>query len=149
MLLIGPGLLVNAGLKSLWGRPRPLQCEEFGGPMSFKPVGEIATQKFPNSSFPSGHAATAFFFIAPAFLVRRNNGRRRRGWFLAGIGYGSAMGFTRVLQGGHFVSDVLWAGIIVYFVGVGLSRILLSQECDDLETDSSRAQGTISTASTS
>src|SRR5262249_54397117 len=29
MLLIGPGLLVNAGLKSLWGRPRPLQCEDF------------------------------------------------------------------------------------------------------------------------
>lgn len=131
MLLIGPGLLVNAGLKSLWGRPRPLQCEDFGGPMGFKPVGEISTQKFPNSSFPSGHAATAFYVIAPAFLFRRNNALLRRRWFLAGTGYGLAMGFTRVLQGGHFVSDVLWAGAIVYFVGVVLARIALRQDEDE------------------
>ena len=149
MLLIGPGLLVNAGLKSLWGRPRPLQCEEFGGPMGFKPVGEISTQKFPNSSFPSGHAATAFYVIAPAFIAGSNRPRLRRRWLLAGIGYGSAMGFTRVLQGGHFVSDVLWAGFIVYFVGVALARILLRQEVDDFEADSSSTQGTISMASTS
>ena len=31
LLIIGPGLLVNASLKSVWGRPRPLQCAELAG----------------------------------------------------------------------------------------------------------------------
>ena len=30
MLLIGPGLIVEVAMKSLWGRPRPIQCEEIG-----------------------------------------------------------------------------------------------------------------------
>ena len=34
-LIIGPGLIVNAGLKENWGRPRPLNVTEFGGPQHF------------------------------------------------------------------------------------------------------------------
>ena len=60
------------------------------------------------------------------------------------------MGFTRVLQGGHFVSDVLWAGIIVYFVGIALSRFMFHQEFDEeFESDSSRPHVTTAVASTS
>lgn len=122
LLLIGPGLLINGGLKSVWGRPRPLQCQEFGGDQTFRHVGEWTLQKFPNSSFPSGHASIAFFMMAPAFIMRSSEIWGRRLWMCGGLAYGLAMGFTRVLQGGHFLSDVLWAGMIVYLVGVGLSR---------------------------
>ena len=128
MLLIGPGLLVNGGLKSVWGRPRPLQCEDFGGERKFRQVGEWTQQKFPNSSFPSGHASIAFFLMGPAFIVRTNRVVTRRLWFAGGLGYGLAMGATRVLQGGHFLSDVLWAGMIVYLVGVVLSRRMFPLE---------------------
>ena len=38
------------------------------------------------------------------------------------------MGLTRVLQGGHFVSDVLWAGAIDYFVAVMLWKILIERD---------------------
>jgi lipid A 4'-phosphatase len=128
LLLIGPGLLVNASLKSVWGRPRPLQCQEFGGEMTFLPVGEWAKHSFPNSSFPSGHASVAFFLMGLGFVISPRRPMLRRGCFIGGIVYGTAMGLTRVLQGGHFLSDVLWAGAIVYFVGVALERILIQYD---------------------
>ena len=128
LLIIGPGLLVNASLKSVWGRPRPLQCVEFGGEKEFLPVGEWASQRFPNSSFPSGHAAVAFYLMGLGFVVSPRHLWLRRSCFAGGIAYGIAMGFTRVLQGGHFLSDVLWAGALVYFVGVGLAWLLISHD---------------------
>ena len=128
LLLIGPGILVNASLKSLWGRPRPLQCQEFGGEMKFLQVGEWAKRSFPNSSFPSGHAAVAFFLMGLGFVISPRRPWLRRGCFIGGMAYGLAMGLTRVLQGGHFLSDVLWAGAIVYFVGVALDRFLIQPE---------------------
>jgi lipid A 4'-phosphatase len=125
LLLIGPGLLVNSSLKMMWGRPRPWQCEQFGGEFQFVPVGELGTTNIPNSSFPSGHAAVAFFLMGLGFVVSPNRPWLRGLCFFGGIAYGMAMGITRVMQGGHFTSDVLWAGAIVYFVAVGLSRMLL------------------------
>ena len=128
LLLIGPGLIVNSSLKMLWGRPRPLQCEQFGGEMTFLPVGEWGTRYLPNSSFPSGHAAVAFFLMGLGFVCNPAQLYWQRGLFLGGIAYGLAMGLTRVLQGGHFVSDVLWAGVIDYFVAVALWKILLRDD---------------------
>ena len=125
LLAIGPGLLVNTGLKMMWGRPRPLQCQEFGGELAFHSVGDWSTYNLPNSSFPSGHASIAFFLMGPAFIINPRHTRLRRYWLAGGIGYGLAMGFTRILQGGHFLSDVLWAGVIVYFVGVVLAWLLM------------------------
>lgn len=86
--------------------------------MKFLPVGEWGSRSLPNSSFPSGHASVAFFLMGLGFVVSPNRSWLRRGFFVGGIAYGLAMGFTRVLQGGHFISDVLWAGAIVYFVAV-------------------------------
>lgn|GEM_PF-1116854 len=125
MLGIGPGLLVNVWLKTIWGRPRPIQCSDFGGELTFLPIGEWAAISFHNSSFPSGHAAVAFFLMGLGFVIGPQYGRWQRVGFFGGLGYGLAMGFTRVLQGGHFLTDVLWAGIIVYLVGVALASLLL------------------------
>ena len=128
LLLIGPGLLVNSSLKMMWGRPRPWQCQQFGGEMKFLPVGEWGTHSLPNSSFPSGHAAVAFFLMGLGFVVSPNRKWFRRICFVGGVTYGLAMGVTRVMQGGHFVSDVLWAGAIVYFVAVALWKLVLSRD---------------------
>ena len=69
MLLVGPGLLINGVFKTFWGRPRPIQCTDFGGEMTFLPVGEWASSPFPNSSFPSGHASVAFFLMGIGFVI--------------------------------------------------------------------------------
>lgn len=125
MLVIGPGLIVNVGFKHLWGRPRPLQCTAFDGEKEFLPVGTWATEPSRNSSFPSGHAAVAFYLIAPAFIVGRNRPRWKATWLIGGFLFGCGMGLTRVVQGGHFISDVVWAGGMVYLTGVALSWLIL------------------------
>jgi lipid A 4'-phosphatase len=128
MLVIGPGLIVNVGFKHLWGRPRPIQCSEFNGEKPFLPVGTWAHERSRNSSFPSGHAAVAFYLMAPGFVVGRRRPRLTAAFFYGGALFGLGMGVTRVVQGGHFVSDVLWAGALVYLTGAALSWLILTNE---------------------
>jgi lipid A 4'-phosphatase len=121
-LLLGPGLLVNTVFKDHWGRPRPADIKEFGGTDRFLPVwvkGEAGHGK----SFPSGHASVGFFLFAPFFFLR-GKAKKEAFLFLAlGILYGLLLGLGRIIQGGHFLSDVLWAGGFTYLTGLTLSYI--------------------------
>ena len=120
-LALGPGLLVNEVFKAESGRARPGQVEQFGGDKNFTPVFQPADQCERNCSFVSGHAAMGFFFIGFAWVWRD------RRWFWLGIGVGLAVGAGRMLQGGHFLSDILFAFWVVYGVDVLLARWLLRQ----------------------
>jgi lipid A 4'-phosphatase len=53
-LIVGPGLLVNAGLKDHWHRARPHQIAEFGGTARFTLPLVIADQCDRNCSFTAG-----------------------------------------------------------------------------------------------
>lgn len=128
MLVLGPGLIVNVGFKDLWGRPRPIQCTVFNGEKEFLPVGTWAAERSRNSSFPSGHAAVAFYLMAPGFIAGQRRPRRTAAFFLGGTAFGFGMGLTRVVQGGHFVSDVLWAGALVYLTGAALAWLILRND---------------------
>lgn len=125
LLALGPGLVVNTAFKKHWGRPRPSQLQVFGG-LEKMPYHQVWERGVPGQgrSFPSGHASAAFYLISPYFVLRR----RARGYALLalalGLGYGLFMGVARMAQGGHFPSDVLWAGGIVYLVGLVLSRLM-------------------------
>jgi lipid A 4'-phosphatase len=123
MMALGPGLLVNAVFKDHWGRPRPRQMQVFGGDRPFHEVWERGIDGA-GRSFPSGHASAAFYLIAPYFVLRSRNRRRARLALLAGAAYGVLMGIARMAQGGHFPSDVLWAGGMVYLVGLSLYYLL-------------------------
>lgn len=127
-LVLGPGLIVNVGFKHLWGRPRPIQCSVFNGEKDFLPVGTWAKEPSRNSSFPSGHAAVAFYLMAPGFVVGRSRPGWTKAWLLGGAVFGIGMGLTRVVQGGHFVSDVLWAGGLVYFTSAALAWLILRND---------------------
>ena len=123
LLMLGPGLLVNAVFKDHWGRPRPRQLQLFGGDRPFHQVWERG-EGGQGRSFPSGHASAAFYLIAPYFLLRRRSPRRSRLFLAGGCAYGVLMGTARMVQGGHFLSDVLWAGGMVYLAGVALYHLL-------------------------
>jgi len=44
---------------------------------------------------------------------------------LAGaLAYGSLLGATRIIQGGHFLSDVLWSGSLMCFLVATLQAVL-------------------------
>ena len=112
-LLIGPGILVHLVVKENWDRPRPRQVQEFGGHKdfipAFIPAAMIKDQPGNNKSFVSGHAAMGFYLMVLGWVFRR------RSWFYAGLVVGSVVSLGRIIQGGHFLSDVVLAGFLCYF----------------------------------
>lgn len=108
-LVIGPGLIVNSGLKNHWGRPRPVQLARYGGNARFTPALVPSHQCPHNCAFASGHAAAAFFPMAGYWLTRR------RRWLVGGIAFGLLVGYIRIAMGAHFLSDIVFAGLIVHF----------------------------------
>ena len=125
-LALGPGLIVNSLLKDNVGRARPFMVVEFGGAKSFSPALVPSDQCTKNCSFVSGHAAGTFFLVTFAFLVR---GTRRRRLAMAGaLTLGAASGLGRIALGAHFLSDVVFAGLIVYAVAWALHELLLVRD---------------------
>ncbi|MDY0152779.1 MAG: phosphatase PAP2 family protein [Candidatus Cloacimonas sp.] len=112
-MLIGPGIIVNSILKDNWGRPRPRDVVEFGGNYAYEEPLTYDVSS-PGKSFPCGHATTGFYFFALAFVLRKKSHLLSSGVFFLAAVWGSIIGWVRVGQGGHFASDVLWAGVLVY-----------------------------------
>jgi membrane-associated PAP2 superfamily phosphatase len=123
LLALGPGLVVNAVFKEYWGRPRPRDIVQFGGTKEFlQPWQKGVAHK--GRSFPSGHASAAFYMCAPYFIYRRKNRRIARYWLLGGLIFGLLMSVARITQGGHFLSDNLWAWGMVHLIAVALYYLL-------------------------
>jgi lipid A 4'-phosphatase len=122
VMLLGPGLLVNATFKHHWGRPRPRQILEFGGNQRYLPVWQKGIGG-EGKSFPSGHASVGFYLFTPFFFLRRKGKKWGLFFLWLGMSYGLLMGAARMVQGGHFPSDVLWAGGFTYLTGLVLSLL--------------------------
>src|SRR5690606_23635728 len=120
-LALGPGLIVNALLKDHWGRPRPVQVADFGGAETFLLVGTIGSSPA-GKSFSSGHASIAFYLMTPFFALVATRPRLAWAFLSAGVVWGLLVGAGRVLQGGHWPSDVLWSGGLVSLSAFVLSR---------------------------
>lgn len=118
---LGPGLLVNSGFKDNWQRARPYQVEVFGGPQQFTRAAVMTDQCNNNCSFVSGHVACGFF-LASIMLVHR---RRRVAWGTAGVVSGLMIGFSRMADGAHWLSDVLWASPITLVCSWLVWKLLL------------------------
>jgi lipid A 4'-phosphatase len=118
-LFFGPGLLVNIILKdNSIGRARPSQITEFGGSSDFTRAFEYSGACDSNCSFVSGHASMGFFFIGLGWLMQSKR------WFYIGLAIGVVVALTRIVQGGHFLSDTVFALWAVYWVNLGLGKIL-------------------------
>ncbi len=107
-VVLGPGLITNVLLKPHWGRPRPAEVAEFGGPLHFTPWWNPFGECDGNCSFVSGEVSLAVWLIAWAIMLPE----RYRGPALAVALLDCAlMGACRIAMGGHFTSDVLFAVI--------------------------------------
>ncbi len=121
-MVVGPGMIVNSILKDNWGRPRPREITEFNGKYEY----EAILSRDPEStgkSFPCGHATMGFYLFVPWFILRKRYRLLAYSLLALGIGYGLLIGLIRMVQGGHFASDVLWAGVLVYLVAFSLFRL--------------------------
>lgn len=110
--LVGPVVVVDAGLKNHFGRARPAQTEAFGGNLAFTPAFAISDQCQRNCSFVSGHVATTAFIMVFGWL---GSPRLRRRWLLASLAAAAYMSLIRMSVGGHFLSDCLFAWFATYF----------------------------------
>lgn len=119
-LVIGPLVVSNIGFKDHWGRARPRDVVEFGGAKAFTPVFPPSDQCGRNCSFVSGEASAIYIvFFAAAFLLRRH----ARRLILLGIVLGSIAGLARIAQGGHFLSDVIFAGVLMALTAASLQLL--------------------------
>ncbi|MDF1748345.1 MAG: phosphatase PAP2 family protein, partial [Alphaproteobacteria bacterium] len=106
-LILSTGLVVHGVFKENWGRARPKQVVEFGGAHLFTPPLLPATQCDSNCSFVSGDASVGYVFLALALYATK----RRKFWILVTVGAGLGLGVLRVMNGSHFLSDILYAGV--------------------------------------
>jgi lipid A 4'-phosphatase len=110
-MLLGPGLLIEGVLKNSMGRPRPIQIEQFGGDQVYLGAWTPGHDPEHHRSFVSSHAAAGFALLSLGVTC---GPVWRRRWLFIGIATGSMVGMGRMLQGGHFLSDIVFAFYAVW-----------------------------------
>lgn len=119
VVVIGPGLIVNGVLKGYWGRPRPSSTIIFGGDQQY--IAPLAIGNDPgNKSFPSGHGSAGFALFAFWFIIRGRQRRYAKWTLMIVLSLAFLIGSGRIVGGAHYLSDVFWAGLIVYVVALML-----------------------------
>lgn len=112
-LALGPGVLTNLVLKDHWGRPRPIDVQQFGGDYRFVPWWDPRGDCPNNCSFVAGEPSGAFWTLAPAALAPPPV---QVAAYAAALAFGIALGAFRMAAGAHFFSDVVFAGVLMYLV---------------------------------
>ncbi|MEI7786710.1 MAG: phosphatase PAP2 family protein [Betaproteobacteria bacterium] len=113
VVVLGVGLLVHTGLKDNWGRARPADVQTFGGSKTYNAPLRPADQCARNCSFVSGHAAGGFAVMAIGMLGSR---RSRWRWWSAGMVAGGLVGLARMVEGRHFLGDIVFGGLLIWAV---------------------------------
>jgi lipid A 4'-phosphatase len=121
--IVGPGLTSNLLLKENWGRPRPNHVQQFAGAADFQPWWRPGGACESNCSFVSGEASQAFWVVAPAALAPPQLRPIAMG---TAVVFGTSVGAMRIIFGRHFVSDVIFAGIITIAIVMALYYLLLN-----------------------
>lgn len=112
-MALGPGILVNGIAKDNWPRSRPIEVRQLGGPDHFVAWWDPRGDCPKNCSFVSGDVSAAIWTLAPAALVPP-------AW--RPLAYGTALvfaagiGLQRMLLGGHFFTDVVFAGVFTFLI---------------------------------
>ena len=105
-------IFINLGLKNFWGRARPGDILEFGGESVFTSWYQLSNACKSNCSFVSGDASVGFSIII-LYLITKNVL-----FFYLSLASGILLGFIRIMAGGHFLSDVLFAGIFTIILNL-------------------------------
>ena len=107
---LGPGVVTNLIVKDQIGRARPKSVQEFGGDRTFTPALMPSRECSRSCSFVSGEASSSFvIFYAAAVAAPAAAPVLIAGGTIAGV----LTGLIRMLQGAHFLSDVVFAGVLM------------------------------------
>ncbi|MGH8610916.1 MAG: phosphatase PAP2 family protein [Gammaproteobacteria bacterium] len=117
---VGPGLVVNVAFKNQFGRARPSGVSQFGGGKTFTPAFFVSNQCNKNCSFVCGDCSVGFATLAFALLARS----QRKRYMTGALVFGSLIGLMRIMQGAHFLSDVIFSGVFTTLITYALYRLL-------------------------
>ena len=112
-LALGPGVLANGILKEYSARMRPEDVTQLGGTERFTPWWDPRWPCPENCSFIAGEPSGAFWTLAPAALTPP---QWRPLAYAAALLFGVAMGALRMAGGAHFLTDVVFAGVLMFLV---------------------------------
>ncbi|MBQ3033673.1 MAG: phosphatase PAP2 family protein [Deferribacterales bacterium] len=124
-LILGPGIIVNAVFKENVGRPRPEAIIEFGGTDTFVGPFTLSNACESNCSFPSGHAALGFYFMAFGLIAAK---AMRKKLLTLGFIIGVIVSLTRIVQGRHFFSDTLFAFFFVFTISALVYELMYDKD---------------------
>ncbi len=137
VMVAGPGILVNGTFKDHWGRPRPREITEFGGKENYVKVWIKGDTN--GKSFPCGHASMGFYLSIPFLFLRNKHKKWAWIFFVFGTLYGGMIGYARMVAGGHFASDVVWAAGMVWITGiVGFHLLKIDKPIDESHWDAEK-----------
>jgi len=114
-------LIINLILKNMWGRARPNEILELGGKDHFTPWYQISNQCLSNCSFVSGDAAVGFSLVIFYFIIKKE------AYLWLSLFFGSIIGLIRIMEGGHYLSDVVFSGLIVFLANIILYSYYLKK----------------------
>ena len=123
-LVIGPGLIANVIFKDNWGRARPLHSDIFGGAQKFTPVLVHSNACKKNCSFVSGEASSIFMLFFSLGLIMP---LWRRRLYVAALLGGTGAGIIRLGQGGHYISDTIFAGVLMALTAGALYWVMFER----------------------
>ena len=112
-IALGPGLITNVLLKDHWHRSRPIDVRQFAGTDRFTPWWDPRGQCPNNCSFVAGEPSGAFWTLAPAALTPP---QWRVAAYCGALAFGAAVGLLRIAGGGHFFTDVVFAGVLMFLL---------------------------------
>jgi membrane-associated PAP2 superfamily phosphatase len=119
--------LAVALLKAASARHCPWSIREYGGFALHLSLFDAVPPDFaPGHCFPAGHASTGFCLMA-FYFAGRALGRPRFALLglYGGMASGLALGMGRVAQGAHYVSHVLWSGLVCWIVITMLYAVII------------------------
>lgn len=126
-LAAGPGLIAHALFKERWGRARPEAVEAFGGPHPLTPPFGLSDACATNCSFVSGEgsaAAALAFGMLVAFWPVLRTARARLMAVGAATLWLTGAALIRIGPGKHFLSDTLFAFVLMGLTAAALYRLL-------------------------
>ena len=110
-------VFVNLILKNFGGRARPNDVLQLGGKENFSPWYEISNACETNCSFVSGDASVGFSIVILYLITKRPV------FLYASIFTGFSIGLVRIMAGGHFLSDIFFAGMFMIVLNIFLFEL--------------------------
>ena len=129
IFLIGSAILIQGFSKHYFGRARPTEIEEFGGELKFTPPFQVSNQCKLNCSFVSFHTSIGVLVVSYSMVLA---GRRKVLLTILGSFLTLLFGMTRIMQGKHFLSDVVFSVcfmLIITYILSSLLKMNTTREC--------------------